>query len=112
MERSRTLSESDFVVEYTDLYCTWYLECADPAQLVFDGTATLEDCTGLFGPGVADQASTCKLDKGAAKDCLDAMVTVACPAEEDAVLDDSLPPECATTWKKCLGEGNDTGVEP
>lgn len=108
-------SEGDFVVEYTDAYCAWYLDCGDPAQLVFDGLDTIEECRALFGPDVAAQADTCKINRAAASRCLEAMDGLVCPTEEGAVLDDNLPAECTTTWKKCLGQtadGDDTGDEP
>lgn len=102
-------SESDFVVQYTDAYCTWYLDCGDPAQLLFDGVDTLEDCTSVVGPEVSDSAGICKLDRAPARACLDAMATLACPTDPEAPLEDALPAACSTTWKKCLGqvEGDD-----
>lgn len=103
-------SESDFVVEYTTSYCAWYLDCGDPAQLLFDGLDTIEECRAVFGPDVASQAETCKLDRAPARACLDAMETLACPTDPEAELDDALPAECSTTWKKCLGQiEGDTG---
>ena len=103
-------SESRFVVEYTDAYCAWYLDCGDSAQLVFDGVDTLEECRAIVGPDIADEADGCKLDRAPARACLDAMATLACPTDPEAELDDALPAECATTWKKCLGQiEGDTG---
>jgi hypothetical protein len=96
-------SEATFVVDYTDAYCDYYLECGDPAQLVFDGIDSLESCRALYGPGVAERGSACKVDKGPAGRCLDLMETMACP-EEGAVIDDSLPADCEAAWQKCLGE--------
>lgn len=107
-------SESDFVLEYTDLYCAYYLDCADPAQLVFEGMDTVEECAGTFGPGFGEDAGACKLAKGDARKCLKAMELLTCPAE-GTPLDAGLPPICDTVWKKCIAqpeetESEDTGV--
>jgi hypothetical protein len=93
-------AETEFVVEYVNLYCEQYLACADPALQVFDGMGSAEQCEGTFGPPIADQAAGCKLEKRAARECLDGMAALQCPGEGE-VFDDVLPPACATVWQRC-----------
>ena len=98
--------ENEFVPAYVDLYCAAWVDCADPAQFVFDGVEPTQYCLATFGPVVDDKATSCKLKKGRARKCLDAMELLACPA--DGELDDVLPPICGDVWHECLGEGAQT----
>jgi hypothetical protein len=96
---------TDFAAEYVDLYCAWYLDCADPALQVFDGMDTLEECQAAVGPAVADNAEACKLDRVPARACLDGLAVASCPAE-GALLEESVPYECGFAFKDCA-EGVD-----
>lgn len=97
------VKEEEFVPEYVDLYCAAWLDCTDPAELVFDGIDGVDYCLATFGPVFAEKAETCKLKKGKAKKCLDSMALLTCPSE--GALDDALPLVCLDVWHKCLGEG-------
>ncbi|MEQ1505120.1 MAG: hypothetical protein ABMB14_22995 [Myxococcota bacterium] len=99
-------SESEFVVEYTDAYCAYYLDCSDPAILVFDGLDAIDDCVAVAGPENAARASGCKLERTAARACLDQMATVACPTDGTPV-DEALPTACTATWKNCSDQPED-----
>lgn len=93
-------SETSFVVDYTDAYCTWYLACADPALLVFDGLDDVDACKAVVGPEIAVSAGACKVDHAAARACLGQMATVPCP-EPGTVFEDAVPLACTQAWKKC-----------
>ncbi len=97
------VSEEEFVPAYVDHYCVAWLDCTDPAELVFDGIDGTDYCLGTFGPVMQQKAETCKLKKGRAKRCLDEMALLTCPS--DGELDDALPLICNDVWHKCLGEG-------
>ena len=103
------VSEDKFVPQYVDLYCVVWLDCTDPAELVFDGVDGIDHCLGTFGPIVADKAQTCKLKKGRAKKCLNDMELLTCPSEGE--LDDVLPLICQDVWHKCLGDGAETSPD-
>lgn len=95
-------AEGKFVAEYTTAYCDFYLQCADPAELVFDGMDTQDECEGTYGPEFLAEGEGCKLDHPAAKACLDQLGALQCPPE-NAVLDSAIPPACDAVWKKCEG---------
>jgi hypothetical protein len=94
------IDDSTFTIEYVDAYCVYYLACSDPALEVFDGIDTPEECEAVYGPAVTDSALTCKLDKKAAKVCLESLDGLACPSEGYDV-DGNLPSECAQVWTDC-----------
>lgn len=105
-------SEAAFVVDYTDAYCTWYLQCADPAILVFDGLDDVDTCKAVVGPEVAAEGAVCKVSKGAARACLDQLATVPCP-EPGTLIEDAVPVACDSAWKKCTAQpGDDATDEP
>ncbi len=94
------LNETHFVPDYADRYCDAVLACSSPAQLTFDGVSTHDDCLALIGDQVDTWGGGCKYKGGKAKKCLEAMETLACPAE-GKLLDDVLPPECDEVYIKC-----------
>jgi hypothetical protein len=95
-------AETEFVLQYTDLYCDAYLKCVDPVLQVFDGMPTQEECEGTYGPPMSAQSDVCKLEKKAARACLDGMATMKCPSDGEEI-EDVLPAACASVWKKCEG---------
>lgn len=97
----------DYLVEYVDAYCAFALECADPAQLAFDGVASPEACVSQNGPALAAQWEGCVLDQQDADRCLTFLAGTDCPEEGD--IDDVIPVECFSAWKKCLGGATPTG---
>ena len=95
-------AEGKFLADYTTAYCEFYLQCADPAELVFDGLDEQGECEGTFGPQFQDEGAGCKLERPAAKACLDQLGALQCPPE-GAVLESAIPSACSAVWKKCEG---------
>ena len=91
----------DYLLEYTEAYCAFALECGDPAQMVFDGTDSAEACVATRGPAFAAQWEGCVLDQKDADRCLTFLAGTDCPSDGD--VDSVIPAECATAWKKCIG---------
>lgn len=100
------LEEDEFVPRYANLYCDYYMSCADPAQRVFDGLDTQEACLARYGPDVQRDGEGCKLVRSEARACLEAMERLTCPADP-AELDAALPPPCGDSWKKCIASEGD-----
>jgi hypothetical protein len=99
----------DYLVEFTDGYCAYYLECTDPAQLAFDGADSPEACVATNGPRFAEQWEGCALVQKNADRCLTFLQGSQCPADGD--LDGGLPVECYTAWEKCIGGGTPGGPD-
>lgn len=88
-----------YLEEFTDTYCAVWMECADPAQLAFDGV-DVEDCVATNGARFEAQWQGCKLDSKAADRCLTFLAGTQCPAD-GGDLDAILPLDCSTAWEKC-----------
>lgn len=97
--------EGEFIPAYADAWCSYVMECSDPAQLTFDGVLEHEDCLALYGEDVAARGSGCKYKKRKAQECLDAMSFTTCPAE-GAPLEKGLPPICEEVYVKCSGSAS------
>jgi hypothetical protein len=95
------VSEGKFIPDYADVYCARRIECSDPATLVFDGIDGPADCVASFGPELSADGEGCKYKGGTARKCLDAMETVACPAEGEG-FDTVVPPICEEVYIKCI----------
>jgi hypothetical protein len=95
--------EGAFVSDYTRAYCTYYLDCSDPALAVFDGLDTMDECTDAFAPGVAAQARSCQLFGRSARECLTALDGLACPVSSQDP-NDGLPAVCSDVWVDCAVE--------
>lgn len=95
-----------FVPEYADIYCSFLLECGDPAELTFDGILSMDDCLVVVGPAVEQQMATCKYHTGKAKDCLNELEVASCPAEDEA-FDDAVPAVCDEVWTQCAAPAAD-----
>jgi len=91
-------NESKFVPEKTDAFCALLLECTDPAVLAFDGM-TNESCQAFWGPQFRDEGLDCKFRRGAAKDCVSALMNATCPAEGSVA--DNLPEICGAVFTDC-----------
>ena len=101
--------EDEFVPAYVDAYCVAWLDCTDPAELVFDGIDGTDYCLATVGPTVQAKAESCKLKKSKARQCLDQMELLTCPSEGE--LDDALPLICLDVWHKCLGDPAETTLD-
>ena len=96
-------SEAEHAAEFTSAYCSWLLDCEDPAVLTFDGIQSFEDCEALIAPEATGYGTTCKYKGGNSKACIRAMNALSCP--EDASF--SMPPECSEVYLGCtFGESS------
>jgi hypothetical protein len=93
--------EPEFVQAYISSYCQFYVDCADPVVVAFDGAPTIEACRAAEGPRVAAQAEGCKLEDDAAELCLQDLEAAECPAEGPP--EEAVPASCdpELVWKKC-----------
>jgi hypothetical protein len=97
----------DYLVEFTDQYCAFSLECADQAELVFEGTDSPEACVAANGPVFAAQWDGCVLDQKFADRCLTFLEGAQFPDDGDVA--NALPVECYSAWKKCIGGATPAG---
>jgi hypothetical protein len=104
------LDETEFIPQYAAAYCTYYVSCADPAVLAFDGIDTQEECLAVYGPEIEAAGDGCKLARSEANKCLKSMEGLACPADATD-LDAGLPPVCEYSWKKCIADPGDVNGE-
>jgi hypothetical protein len=102
--------ETEFIPQYAASYCSYYVSCADPAVMAFDGVDTQEECLARYGPDIEAEGEGCKLARSEAKKCLRAMEALACPSDP-AELDASLPPVCDYAWKKCLAQPGEADTD-
>ena len=96
--------EADFVPAKTDAFCDLYLDCVDPASLVFDGLDK-DRCVSTYGPEFRNEQEQCKLVPKYGKACVTEIAMLTCPSDS-ATADDLieiLPASCNLARKKCLG---------
>lgn len=96
------VSEAEFVPVYASVYCDRYFECADAAQLTFEGLDDESDCIAVVGPTVAERSDACKLVDNLAQDCIDELSVVRCPTS-GTQFSDVVPNVCQDVWEECEG---------
>ena len=114
--------QNEFVDTYTDSYCTYFMDCIDPAILTFDGYTEVEQCVLEFKVEFALAGLDCKYKGRAAEACLQQMEQLSCPDPLAVTRDElPLPVVCVEeVWLECGaaegqsptdgddGEGSDT----
>jgi hypothetical protein len=95
------LDEPEFVEAYVASYCQFWVDCADPVVVAFDGAPTVEECRAVEGPRLAAKADGCKLEDDAAELCLLDLDGLQCP--EAGPPEEAVPASCdaGLVWKKC-----------
>jgi hypothetical protein len=104
------LHETEFIPRYAASYCDYYVSCADPSLVAFDGIDTHDECLAVYGPEIEAEGEGCTLARSEARKCLASMEELACPADATD-LDAGIPPVCSYSWKKCIADPGDVNGE-
>ncbi|MBN1335410.1 MAG: hypothetical protein JXB39_05570 [Deltaproteobacteria bacterium] len=96
-------SRDNFIDAYIETVCEKVLECQEEDDSIqFDDQA---ECEGFFGVFIDDDAfEDCDYDKGAARDCLDAIEELDCDFDEEGL---EAVDACEDVWD-CT-DSDDTG---
>ncbi len=93
-------SRAAYVPDKADAFCSWLLECTDPAVIAYDGMS-MDACLGLWGPVFQEEDASCeKFAPGVAKQCVEALQTASCP-EDGSPVGENIPEVCDYVYQRC-----------